>query len=727
MRRRKAAPFLAAFLLLATALPATAQIPGPQSKEPVLFKADQIRNEHRLGVVVATGHVEFTQGPRTLLADTVTYNRRTDSVTASGNVSLLEPSGDVMFADHVELSGDLRNGIVENIRIRLSDNSRIAAAGARRSNGNRTDLSKAVYSACKPCEDDPERAPIWQVKAVEVTHDEVAHDVIYRDATLEFQGIPVLYTPYLSHPDPTVKRRSGFLVPTYGSDSELGALVKTPYYFDISPTMDATFAPMFTLNEGVVAAGEFRQRLGNGEYRIESSLTQASRDGGGSDATRGHLRGKLRYDIDPTWRSGADLHLATDDTYLRRYRFEAPETLENRLFVEGFRRRNYLVANAYYFQGQQAEDVPGETPIVLPMIDYSYVGEPGAYGGAWSLDAGILGLSRTSDTSTYRVSAKPEWSLPYTSSSGDVYRVFTSLQTDAYFVNDVKEDDNANNTLSGVTGRFFPQAGAEWRRPLARTEGRFTQLVEPIVGFVVAPPSQNHEPIPNEDSLSLEFDDTNLFAANRFSGRDRVEGGPRVSYALHSGIFGLSGGFSSFTIGQSYRVTKEKDFGEGSGLEDHFSDIVGRVRIAPTRFLDALYRFRLDKDDLSPTRNELQATAGVPLFRVSLNYLFIEQQTITDFVSTSDEFKDREELSVGLASQISKLWSIGMSTRHDLEEDGGSLNRNAYLQYEDECFTFRADFTRNFTRDRDVRPSDTILFRFALKTLGEFQTQASAN
>jgi LPS-assembly protein len=724
MRHAIAAAALALFLSLTAALPVAAQTANSGTGQPALFKADRIRNEQKLGVVVATGNVEFTQGPRTLLADSVTYNRRTDIVTATGNVSLLEPSGDVLFADHVELSGDLKNGIVENIRVLLSDNARMAAAGGRRQDGNRTELSKAVYSACKPCEDDPKRAPTWQVKAIEVIHDETEHDIVYHDAFIEFYGFPVLYTPYLSHPDPSVKRRSGFLIPTYGSDSELGALVKTPYYIDIAPTMDATFSPMFTTDEGVVAAGEFRHRLSDGAYRIEGSLTQASRDGGDSDTLRGHVRGKFRYDIDPTWRGGADVYLASDDTYLRRYKFDSPETLENRLFVEGFRRKNYLAANAYYFQGQQAGDIPGETPFVFPMVDYSFVGEPGERGGFWSLDAGLLGLTRTSDTSTYRLSVTPEWSLPYTSPSGDVYRLFTSVQADAYFVNDVVEDDNSLNTLSGTTGRFFPQAGVEWRRPLARTEGRFTQIVEPILGFIVAPPSQNHEPIPNEDSISLEFDDTNLFAANRFSGRDRVEGGPRASYGLHGGVFGQSGGFSSFTVGQSYRLTREQDFGAGSGLEDNFSDIVGRVRVAPIRYLDALYRFRLDKDDLSSTRTEFQVTAGVPRLQITTNYLFIERQTITDFVATGEELTDREEITINATSEITKSWKLGIGTRHDLGDDGGSLSRGAFLQYEDDCFIFRTDFSRTFTRDRDIRPADTIYFRFVLKTLGEFQTQA---
>lgn len=714
---------------LAFALPeaAIAQAPSPtadgtSTRVPVLFKADRLRNEQNVGTVIATGNVEFSQGDRTLLADSVTYNRRTDVVTATGNISILEPTGEVIFADHVELTGDMRNGIIENIRVRLSDDARIAAAGGRRTGGNRTEFAKATYSPCKLCEKDPTRAPIWQVKAIEVVHDQVRKDIQYKDAYLEFYGIPVLYTPYLAHADPTVDRRSGFLVPSYGSDSDLGLILKTPYYFNIAPSMDATATPLFTTNEGVVAAGEFRHRLNRGEYKIAASGTQTGSDNATSNEFRGHLKSDFLYDINPTWRGGSNVYLATDDTYLRRYGFGSEDTLQNRVFVEGFRKRNYASANAYYFQGQRSGDDASDTPVVLPMLDYNFVGEPGRFGGHWKLDANMLGLTRSENTSSYRASLKPQWEIPYTSPQGHLYRVFASVQTDAYLVNDVEEPDAPNNTLSGATGRIFPQIGMDWRLPMARTSGTITQVIEPIVSVVAAPSSQNFDRIPNEDSLRVEFDDTNLMSANRFAGLDRVEGGVRVSYGLHSGVFGLYGGSSSIFLGQSYRFTDDTDFGAGSGLEDDFSDIVGRVTLAPRRYFNANYRFRLDKDDLSANRNELTTTIGVPAFRINVNYLSVAQQDAVDPTSSEDNFEDREEITIGLTSNVTQRWQAGINTQRDLETGGGSLRHGAFLVYEDDCFTFRVDYSRTFTRDRDIAPSDTLLFRFSLKTLGEFET-----
>ena len=706
-------------------------VPNAESREPlrtdapVLFKADQLRNEQKTGHVIATGNVEFSQGNRTLLADSVTYDRRNDTVSANGNISILEPSGDVIFADHVELTGDLRNGIIENIRVRLTDNARVAAAGARRVRGQLTEFRKAVYSPCKLCEEDPTRAPIWQIKAFNVTHDKESKDVTYRDAFMEIYGIPVLYTPYLSHPDPTVERRPGFLTPSYGVDSELGTLVNTPFYVDITPNMDATLKPLFTSREGIVGAAELRHRLSRTDYLLNGSLTHASREVNQPDEFRGHIAGELRHEFNSTWRGGGDLHLATDDTYLRRYGFNAPETLDSRLYAEGFRGRNYASANAYYFQGQRSSDVQGEIPTVFPMLDYNYVSEPSRHGGLWKLDANVLGLTRRNSSDAHRLSAKTKWELPYISRHGEIYRTFASLQTDAYWVDDVIESDAPSNKISGLSGRVFPQVGLDWRLPLARTERRFTQSVEPVIGVVIAPGSQNPDGIPNEDSLGVEFDDTNLLSENRFAGLDRVEGGSRINYGLSSGIFGIGGGFSSFFIGQSYRLDKDADFGAGTGLDDHFSDIVGRVRIAPTRYLKALYRFRLDKDSFAPRRNEIASTFGVPVAQFSVNYLSIDQQDVRDITDSEDAFPDREEITLALSSQVTERWRFGTRTRHDLTSTGGVLNRSAFLTYTDDCLQFDINFSRLYTRDRDVKPSDTILFRVVLKTLGEAKTSIS--
>ena len=167
------------------------------SELPVLMLADEINYDEELKTVVAKGKVEIVQGERTLLADTVSYNQKTDTVSASGNIVLHEPSGEVIFAEYVELTEELKNGLIERIRVLLKDESRFAANSAVRRDGNKTRMKLAVYSPCKLCEENPEAPPLWQLKAERVEHDQEDRKIRYKDVFLEMWGVPVAYAPYL--------------------------------------------------------------------------------------------------------------------------------------------------------------------------------------------------------------------------------------------------------------------------------------------------------------------------------------------------------------------------------------------------------------------------------------------------------------------------------------------------------------------------------------------------
>lgn len=675
---------------------------------PILLRADEMRYDRELGIVTATGNVEVSQENRILLADTISYNQKQDVITASGNVSLLEPTGDVLFAEYMQITGDMKDGIIRDLRLRLSDNARIAAVGARRSGGQTLDMRKAVYSPCDLCRDNPERPPLWQVKAQQVTHDQRTKTIEYKDAWLEFEGVPVAYTPYLSHPDPTVRRRSGLLAPSFGNSSDLGFVLQTPVFWDIDPQKDATVTPLITSGGSVGVIGEYRERLKDGEYHLTSSVVHDAKED-----VRGHVIGRGRFDIDETWRGGFDVERATDDTYLRRYGFGSERTLTSRLFAEGFRRRNYFTANAYAFQGLQQSDDPGQTPLVLPLVDYNHVGSSDRLGGRTSLDANLLALTRADGTDTRRFSVDGGWKLPHIDSSGTVFELSADVRGDVYHVNSLERENGTE--FSGVSGRFFPQVALQTSYPLVRVQGPLTQVIEPKVQFVASPYGGNSEDIPNEDSQDLEFDDTNLFTTNRFTGLDRVETGPRVNYGVEWGIFGAGGGRTSVVVGQSYRLKDDATFPEDSGLGEHASDIVAMIHAAPGEHFDLIYRTRLDRHNLEARRNEALLQVGPPSLRLAANYLFFDRQRGTGF-------PDREEITTVLHAQLTRYWRTRTSMVRDLTDDGGLRSLNLAFIYEDECFVFSADARRTFYQDRDIKPTDSVVLRVVFKTLGDIET-----
>lgn len=696
----------ALFFCLVAALSAAAQ--QAEGDVPILLRADEMSHDSELQIVSARGNVEVFRADRVLLADTVIYNQRDDVLTAKGNVTLLEPTGEVLFSEYAELTGDLKDGIIEDIRMILSDGARIAANSGRRSGGAVHELRKAVYSPCDICREDPTRAPLWQIKAVKVTHDNNRHEISYRDAWVEVAGIPVIYTPYLSHPDPTVKRRTGAMIPSFGSSSDLGTVLQIPYFINIDPWRDMTLTPIYTSEEGPVLAAEYRHRWRKGEMEMSGSITEDS-----TGRKRSHIDGTGSFDLNETWRTGFELQRSSDDTYMRRYGFSSESNLTSRLYAEGFRGRNYLVANTYAFQGLEEADDPGTTPLVLPFVEYHHVGDPGRSGGRTKLDASLLALTRTDGNDTQRLSVTGGWELPYVGPMGDIYNLSASVRGDAYHVTDLERDGKSN--YSGLSQRMLYELALQWRYPFARSVGTTQQVIEPIASMIVSPYGGNPDTIPNEDSQDFELDDTNLFSSSRYSGIDQVEGGPRMNYGLRWGIFGLGGGHTSFLIGQSVRLRKDDTFAEGSGTKSRLSDVVARAEISPGDNFDLTYRTRLDKDNFAARRNEVSLSLGPSALRFTSSYSFFDRQENSEF-STS-----RKELRSSLTAQLDRNWRTYANIVYDAE-DQEARSYGLDLTYEDECLFFVTTYGRTFFQDRDIAPTDSIFFRVGLKTLGEFST-----
>lgn len=675
---------------------------------PVHLSADDMSFDQEKGLVTATGNVEIIHGQRKLVADKITYNQKTDVVTASGGIQLIEPGGEQVFGDQIQVSGDLRDAIIESIGIILTDRARIAASGARRSGGVVTEMRQGVYSPCNLCQEDPTRPPLWQVKAVKVIHNKNSKTIEYRDAWLEVMGLPVAYTPYLSHPDPTVKRQSGLLAPSFGRSSDLGFVAQVPYFINIDPTRDATLTALVTGDGGSGLIGEYRQRYRNGTFDGTASLIGGDDD----EDIRGHIDGEARFDFNNTWRGGFDIHRATDDTYLRRYGFGSPNSLNSRLFVEGFRGRNYFSANTYAFQGLRATDDPDTEPLVLPLIDFNHLSKPDRFGGQRFLDVNFLAITRHEGTDTRRLSIRPGWQIPFMGPLGDAYKFSLSLNGDLYQVDHLEREGEP--TYSGLSGRLVPQAMLDWRLPFVKNDGNVSQVIEPVASIIYSPYGGNSTKIPNEDSTEIEFDDTNLFSANRFSGIDRVEGGPRLSYGVKWGVYGQSGGSSTFFIGQTWRPKSDDTYPTRSGLEENFSDVVGRVHITPGPYLNLLYRTRFASDNYSPKRNEVTLSGGVPAFRANASYVFIESQE-------DSEFGGREEINFSVNSKLNRFWHANFSGVHDLAA-GEARRYGASFIYENECVVITTKASRTFFEDRDLEPTDQINLQLTLKTLGEIRT-----
>jgi LPS-assembly protein len=719
--------------LAAIAAPAAAQTAEHASNKPVLFQADQVEYDQDLGITIARGHVELDQVDQILLADTVTYNQRTDTVTASGHVSLLQPGGDIVFSDYMELHDDMREGFIKDIRILLSDGSRLAANTGRRVEGNRTEMRRGVYSPCELCADDPSKPPVWQIKAGRVVHDKQQQIIEYHDATMELDGWPIFYTPYFSHPDPSVKRASGFLPPTVGAGGTLGFHVMQPYFWAIGPDKDLTIRPMVTQNAGDVLDQEYRQAWGFGRIDLEGSIeagdVQVQTNPLGVPATtnsatsiRGHVFGTGNFALNQNWRTGFDVQRVSDQAYLLKYHFPQPTNfLTSQVFAEDFGPRSYGNISAYSFQSLNSLVGDGIQPIVAPIATYDWTSPADPIGGRLELSGNVLNLEHHSGPDMRRISAKSEWRLPFDGPLGDRYQFSVSMRGDGYDSDNVQSTQNDQVLHSGTAGRAFPQAALLWRYPWVRRDGVTSEVIEPMAGLIAAPNGGNPALIPNEDSEGFEFDETSLFRPNRFPGYDRVDSGQRVDYGLHAGLYNAEYGSTSALIGQSYRFEKSSPFDVGSGLENQRSDVVGGLLLSPSTFLDLYYRMRLDHATLAMRRQETGFSTGPTNLRVSGS--FISFKSIPGLTSP---LEIGDQISVAVNAALTQYWVLGVHDTRNISQGGNTIYSGVDLTYRDDCFAITTSLQQSGVQLGDVHPGISVLVTFVFKNLGEVGTKVAS-
>lgn len=681
-----------------------------EEDQEVYFSADEMQNDQELSTITALGNVNIVRDNLTVKADKIIYNQKDDVITAVGNVVLMEQDGSVVFTDYVVLTDKMKAGEMDNIKVIMKDKSQIAARKVKRYANDNKLMEHAVYSPCDVCTG---KDPLWQLKARKIRHNAEKKDIYYNDAFLEIKGVPVFYTPFLSHPDPTVKRRSGFLTPSIESSSYLGAAIQPRYFWNISDHEDLLFSPIFTTDKGIVLDGKYNKFFYRGNLNAEGSFL---RDKDDNDSSRGALFVKGRYEVNDYWLADADINYSSDRTYLKDMSLpkEDDAWLTSSLRMQGFDNRNYASIESYYYQLISYDMKEYDKPMVLPLLNYENISDVGRYGAYSKTNLNFASVFREEETNSQRFSMINSWVLPYTSPYGEKYRMIGSVKSDLYYVDNYTNPEGEN--FDGGVARIFPQLGLEWKLPFIRATETSRQILEPTIVAVAAPNNSNKtDKIPNEDSQDVELDDTNILDLDRYSGYDRNDTGSRISYGLNWSAYGDITGRTSAFFAQSYRFDKNESFArtsdDGNG---YFSDYVGRVYAAPNEYFDLNYRFRMDKESLDMNYSELSTTIGPKLLNAYISYIYLQDNQDSSLIDGSG----RKELYTSLNAELTKDWSVNIYNRQDLTNNGGSLEHGGSLIYEDECLKLIMYLRKDNSSDPDYEGDFKFGATFLLKTLG---------
>jgi len=691
-----------ALCLLLLAARATAQDLEVDAEQPVALVADSLDYDSETGILTASGNVEVYQGERTLTADRIVYDSRAERISAEGEIVLRDATGATVYADMAELDTDLRDGLVRGAQSVLREDVKLSAVEARRVEGRYNVLSKAVYSPCRVCEDDP--TPLWRIRARRVVHDEAARKIHYENATFEVYGVPVLWAPYFSHPDPTVDRATGFLVPELRSSSNYGFAAKAPFYWAIDPQSDLTLTPFVTTEEGVIGEIAYRHVFESGRMTIAGSIASDERpDGGG---LRGHVDTEGRFGLGGRAAAGWDVRFASDDAYLKFFDFSNEDRLTSEIYAERYGPEWFVDVRGLRFQSLRNDEPAGQIPLAVPVVDARYeLGDPWL-GGAFGLFASGQGLYRNNGRDTGRVTLGADWAAETVLPMGLALEAFAEVRGDLFLTAD------SADAPEGAETRLAPLAGVTARYPLIAEEAPdgASHVVEPVAQAIVAPYGGNGPGIPNEDSLITEFDETSLFDRSHFSGYDGVEEGPRLNLGLRYERISDAGLSLDGTIGRVLRLRDADEFSEGSGLDGAVSDWVGGWSAGFDPHVTVRQRFRIE-DDGEVTRNNVALALGYAPVSLRGEYIFLEADPRIDATQA------REEVSGRLGFRLDENWSLSGNLRRDLKE-GEFVNVGAGVRFANECCAISAFIRRRFT-DRDDVPSDTSFgLKIDLYTLG---------
>ena len=764
--------------------------PPASSNGQMLVQATEVDYDYNNSRVSAVGNVQMFYNGTSLQADRVIYDQKTKRLHAEGNIRLEDVDGKITYANILDLSDDYRDGFVDSLRVDTADQTRMAASRADRAKGNYTVFQNGVYTACAPCRDNPKKPPLWQVKGARIIHDQTDKMLYFEDARLEFFGVPMAYLPYFSTPDPTVKRKTGFLMPGFSQTTQTGFGMDIPFFWALAPDYDLTLTPRVTTRQGVLMQGEFRQRLLDGAYQIRAyGIVQqdpgAFNVGGvplaGDRELRGGVETKGQFSLNDRWVWGWEGVALSDYAFLQDYRLSQyrdpyssflnlPTEATSQLYLTGVGNRSYFDARAIHylsFSGNQSQ-----VPVVAPVIDYSNVFNRPIFGGEVSYKTNFTSLTR--DVAAYdpitdlarlnalcsltsadplarlpqqcllrgipgtysRLSAEAQWRRSFTDPIGQIWTPFASIRADAINSSIGNQAGVSNYLQTGDVNdvRVMPTVGLEYRYPFINVQPWGTTTIEPIAQVIVRPNEQYAGRLPNEDAQSMTFDTSNLFSVDKFSGYDRVEGGGRANVGVQATTQFDHGGSVKAMFGQSYQLFGMNSFAVAdvtntavdSGLQTPVSDYVASLAYAPNSTFNFSTRARFDQATGDVQRFEAEGRASFNRWSASLMYGDYAPQPALGYLT-------RRSGILGSGSiKVASNWVATGAARFNLESN--SIDTYSVgVGYVDDCFVLGVNYVTNYSytsyTNTGTPPqlSHAVMLQLGLRTLGNTSAGAGSN
>lgn len=693
------------------------------------FEAGELSYDSESDTVIARDNVVLRSADGSVRADEVSWNRAAGTILATGNVRVVDQDGNQLYTEKVELTDRFEAGAMEDLLLALRAGGRLAAQSGERGNDGTTVLTDAAYSPC-PMVDASGCAqnPSWRITADRVTYDPKTSRVSFKGAVLELFGARLLPLPGLAV-RADGRAVSGFLVPDLRFSESNGVEVSGRYYWRIDENRDLALGTHIYTEATPMVSAEWRHLYSKGAYQITGYATNSRRIGRfNTDPTaerdmRGYLFANGRYQFNPNWSLTGSVRLASDRTFLRRYDISRDDRLRSTVNLERIDQNSYFSLAGWATQTLRLNVDQGQVPMALPVMDYRLrLADPLA-GGTVELQANTLALLRDEGQDTQRAFAGARWDLRHLTGLGQIVTLTALARGDVYHTSNTgltSTEIYRGNEGWQTRGVALSAVDIEW--PFVGPAFGGTQVLKPRVQLVASPTIRNLS-VPNEDARAIDLEDSNLFSLNRFPGYDRIEDGVRLTYGFDWELHRPGWRIKS-TIGQSYRFKNDRIvLPDGTGLSEKVSDFVGRTEVRFRDFVKFTHRFRLDKDNLAPRRNEFDATIGDERTYAEIGYLRLNRD-----IDAIEDLQDREELRAAVRVAFANYWSIfgsgvfNLTDRNEdptLASDGFEpIRTRVGVAYRDDCMEFGLTWRRDYINAGDAQRGNTFQLFFGLRNLG---------
>ena len=556
------------------------------------------------------------------------------------------------------------------------------------SDNNQSLIKKGVFTTCKIRED---KCPPWQFKAQEIKHDKSKKTIYYKNAWLEIYDKPVIYFPKFFHPDPTVKRQSGFLMPKFESSSSLGDSISLPYFKVISNSKDFTFTPkIFNESEGLFQ-NEYRQENKNSSHITDFSVKK------GKNESKSHFFSNTLANLELSYFENSELEInietTSNENYLKSHKIKSEITNNNSLLnsfliLRGSNQNTYFEAKMETYEDLTKEKSSDRYQYLLPSFEISK-----NFKNNLSLISN--GYHKNYDTNIYEkvlINDLKYTSVPKINPNGFVNKF------NLFFKNVTTEGDNSGEYSSDFRSQNFGSILYDISYPLKKEGNKYNNFLSGKASFMYSPNKNK-----NIKNLDRKINTKNIFNQNRLGLNDSVEGGQSLTFGGEFKITDKQNrSFLTAGLASVLRDKNEEKLPTSSTINNKSSDIIGSINFKPNNNFNLDYNFSVDNDLTSTNYNFIKADLTINKFVTSFEFLQED-----DEIGTENHYSNEMKLILNDSSALK--YRTRRNKKTDLTE-----YYNLIYEYKNDCLTAAIQYNKDYYSDKDLKPNEEIFFSISI-------------